>query len=158
MDLLQAPRRGGADLLRLLDDVVERLQMVSEGAPGQVAVAGDVDQGAVGVPPPQLLPQAEAVPVRVLQLHVQKVNPALFVFRRGQQLLCAGRAAQDLHIVVFHEDFPLQGGLNLVADGVLVVAKVNSDHSPPPTVSSCTNTPPSQLVQGDAPGQPSRMR
>ena len=66
VDGLQAPGGGGAGLLSLLHDVIEGLQVVLEGLPGQIAVAGDVDQGAVGVPPPQLPAQGEAIPVPVL--------------------------------------------------------------------------------------------
>ena len=106
----------------------------------------------MGVPPPQLPPQLETIPRCILQFHVQEVNPVLFIFRCGQQLLPIGGAANNLHIIVFNKDLPLQGGLDLMADSALIVTNVNPDHGLPSTVSSCTNTPPSQLVQVEALG------
>ena len=66
MNFPQAPGHRRSDLLRLLYNVVKGLQMVLEGAPGQIAIAGDIDQRAVRVPPPQRLPQPEPVPFPIL--------------------------------------------------------------------------------------------
>ena len=126
--------------------------MVLEGFPGQIAIAGDVDQGGVGVPAAQLPAQGEAVPRPVPQIHVQKVDAPAAAARRVQKCLGGGGGANHLHVVVLHENFPLQGGLNLVADGLLVIAQINRDHIRPPMVSSWTNTPPGQLVEAEALG------
>ena len=126
--------------------------MVLERAPDQIPVAGDVHQDAPGVPPPQLLSQPEAVPLPVLQIHVQEVDALPAVLCRLQQLLPAAGAVRHLHVVVLHKDLPLQGGPDLVADRVLIVTEVNLYHHLASTVSSCTNTPLSQLVQEEALG------
>ena len=126
--------------------------MILERAPDQIPIAGDVHQGAPGVPPPQLLPQPEAVPVPVLQIHVQKVDALLAVLCRLQQILPAVCAVRHPHVVVFYKDLPLQGGPNLIADSVLIVTKIDLYHVLASTVSSCTNTPLSQLVQEEALG------
>ena len=60
MDLAQTPRSRRPDLPRLLLDIVKRFQVILKGAPCQIAMAGNVNQCAVRVPPPQFLPQPEA--------------------------------------------------------------------------------------------------
>ena len=126
--------------------------MILEGAPGQVAVAGDIDQGSLGIPPAKLLPQLEAVPFPVLQLYIQEINPLPTPLQSGQQLLGGGDARRHLHVVVFRQDLPLQGGLDLAADGVIIVTEIDLLHVLSSTVSSCTNIPLSQLVQEEALG------
>ena len=136
MYLTQALRCRRTNGLRPLDNVVKRLQMILKCTPGQIPIAGDVNQGTVRIPLPKLTSQPEAIPFLVLQLHIQKVDALFTVFYRVQQLLRIGCAAHHIHIIIFHENLPLQSGLNLVADNILIITKINPDHSRPSTVNS----------------------
>ena len=79
----------------------------------------------MGVPPPQFLPQRKAVPNSIFQIHVQKVDTAPTVPRRVQQFLSGRRGTYYAHVVVFHQNFPFQGGFELVADAFFIVAEID---------------------------------
>ena len=132
--------------------------MVLKGPPRQVPIAGNIHQRPVGVPPAQLPSQPEAVPLAVLQVHVQKIDAPPVVLHRLQKGLGTPGGAYHLHVVVLHEDLPLQRRLDLVEDRLLVVTEIDMYHRRPPILSSCTNTPSAQLVEPAALGYSARMR
>ena len=110
------------------------------------------------IPPAKLLSQGEAIPHPIMQIHVQEIDAPAVILHRFQERPGGGCGANHLHVVVFYKNFPLKSGLNLVADGFLVVAQVNWNHFRPPMVSSWTNTPPAQFVAAVALGQSIRIR
>ncbi len=65
LKLFQTAVYGRFQAVRRLHDIVEGFQMVLKGPEGQIAVAGDIDQRAVGVPSPKLTAQQKTVPLRV---------------------------------------------------------------------------------------------
>ena len=136
-----------------LYDVVEGFQMVLKGPAGQIAVAGDVDQSAAGIPPSEFPSQQKTVPFSVFELHVQNIDVVPALPQSLKKLFGRCRAAHDLHVIIFNEDFLLQYGPDPAAGGFVIVAQINIDHGLPPgssMVSSWINIPSLQRVAADA--------
>ena len=96
--------------------------MVLEGAAGQMAEAGDVDQRTVGITLSQLPAQQKTVPLFILQFHVQKINILPAVPKCAKKRSGAVCAAHNLHVIVLYQNFLFQYNLDLAAYDLIIVA------------------------------------